>query len=437
METATLLLFCAALLVCIVFDFSILLALAAGLVLFSVYGLKKGFSLPEIAHMCLNGIKTARNILITFVLIGILTALWRAAGTIPVIICCAAVLVVPSLFLLMAFLLNCLVSVLTGTAFGTAATMGVVCAAMGSAMGIPKVLIGGAVLSGVFFGDRCSPVSTSALLVAELTKTNIFDNIRGMVRTSAVPFLMTCLLYLGLGLMSPHGGAAMDLRAVFGREFSLHWAALLPAALILVLSLKRVNVKIAMTASILSAVPICLFLQRIPAAELLTFALTGFKARDAEVAAMMSGGGISSMVKVGAIVCLSSAYSGIFQETGLLDGLKSSILRLSQAVTVFGATLVTAVISGAIACNQTLAIMLTNQLCRSARGDKRAFAMDLENSVVVTAALIPWSIAGGVPLASVGAPSSSMVFAFFLYLLPLWRLSVEIAGRKRKKPSGS
>ena len=47
-------------------------------------------------------------------------------------------------------------------------------------------------------------------------------------------------------------------------------------------------------------------------------------------------------------------------------------------------------------------------------------------SAVVVAALIPWSIAGGAPLSSAGAPLSSIFFAFFLYLLPLWRLSLAL-----------
>lgn len=57
----------------------------------------------------------------------------------------------------MAFLLNCLVSFLTGTSFGTAATMGVICAAIGSSLGLNQLLVGGAVLSGVYFGDGAPP----------------------------------------------------------------------------------------------------------------------------------------------------------------------------------------------------------------------------------------------------------------------------------------
>lgn len=425
METMTLVLFCAALVVCVAMNWSILYALGVGLVNFLVYGRRRGYGWRELGKMCLDGVKTARNILITFLLIGVLTALWRASGTIPAIISYTVPFIRPSLFLVMTFLLNCLVSVLTGTSFGSAATMGVICATLGAAMEVPAALVGGAVLSGVYFGDRCSPVSTSALLVSELTQTSIFDNIRGMLRTAWVPFLVSCLVYLVVGMVTPHTQTSLDLAALFETEFHLHWAALLPALVIFALALGRVPVKWAMLASIVSAIPICLILQHLQPGELLRFALVGYQAREEAVGVMLNGGGITSMLKVAAIVCISSAYSGIFQKTGLLDRLQQAIFNLSRRITPYGAMLLTSVFASAIACNQTLAIILTHQLCRDAQPSRETTAISLENSAVVVAPLIPWSIAGGVPLASVGAPTVSLCFACFLYLLPLWRLAVE------------
>ena len=109
----------------------------------------------------------------------------------------------------------------------------VICAAIGTSMGVSPLLTGGAVLSGAFFGDRCSPVSTSALLVAAVTKTDIYDNIRRMVKTAFVPFLLACGIYAGIGLTLPREGSVMDLEALFSRSFRLHWTALIPAAAIL------------------------------------------------------------------------------------------------------------------------------------------------------------------------------------------------------------
>ncbi len=432
MEWVVLGLFCAGLILCISLGCSILYALAAGLALFLLYGRRKGFSWKELLKMAAEGVRTVHNILIVFFLIGIMTALWRAAGTIPVIVLWASRLIRPSIFLLMTFLLNCAVSVMTGTSFGTAATMGVICSAMGAAAGADPVLTGGAILSGVFFGDRCSPVSTSALLVSTLTETDIYENIRHMIRSAFVPFALTGLLYLIIGFLHPGGGEIMDLEPVFSGTFRLNGISLIPAAVILILSCFRVNVKAAMTVSILAAVPVCLSVQNIPASELLRIALSGFHPEDPAAAAMVGGGGLLSMIRVAGIVCLSSSYSVIFQKTGLLEKLRAGISGVSHRTTPYVSVFLTSAVSSLIACNQTLAVILSHQLCREEYKDKEQLALDLEDSAVVMAPLVPWSIAGGVPLAAVGAPTAAITASFYLILLPAYRLLCSFLEKRKR-----
>ena len=418
MEVLTIGIFCALLIICIITGKSILYALLAGLIIFSLYGKKQGYSWRQISRMALQGAWKVKNILLTFILIGMLTALWRQAGTIPAIICYTVHLIKPSTFLLMTFLLNCLISVLTGTALGTAATIGVVCATMASALGIPSWMTGGAILSGVYFGDRCSPVSTSALLVAELTETGIYTNIKNMIKSALAPFTITCILYLTVSIQL-HGKTEMlDLGHAFGSEFRLSWIALLPAAVILLLSVVQAGVKIAMIASIVTAIPVCIGLQNMAFTELPELLLNGFHSTDVTVAAMLNGGGITSMLKVGAIVCISSSYSGIFQATGILNGFQKMVCLLADRTKPYFAVLVTSILTSVMACNQTLAIMLIDQLCSRTEPDKLRFANNLEDSAVLIAPLVPWSIACAVPLTAAGAPGYSVLFAVFLYLLP-------------------
>ena len=157
------------LITCIFLNVSIVVALLLGFLLFTGYGLFKKHPLSLLLKMAWDGVKSAGNILLTFIVIGMLTAIWRLSGTIPAIIYYSIALIRPSIFLPLVFVLNAIVSILIGTSFGTAATMGVICMAMGKAMGMSPVLVGGAILSGAFYGDRCSPVSTSAMLVSELS----------------------------------------------------------------------------------------------------------------------------------------------------------------------------------------------------------------------------------------------------------------------------
>lgn len=77
---AAIVLFCLALLVCIVLRANILYALLAGLVIFALYGKKQGFSWKELGKMICSGVKTSASVLLVFPLIGILTAFWRACA---------------------------------------------------------------------------------------------------------------------------------------------------------------------------------------------------------------------------------------------------------------------------------------------------------------------------------------------------------------------
>ena len=427
METLALSLFSALLIICIAIRVPITLSLLLGFVIFAIYALGKGYRGRDVARMAIKGMAGARNILIAFLLIGMLTASWRSAGTIPSIVCYAYGAMDPSWFLVASFLLNCLISFLTGTSFGSVATMGVICMTMGNALGISPVLSGGAILSGVFFGDRCSPVSTSALLVADLTKTDVNSNIPGMVRTSVIPFILSFAAYCVMSFLSVTGNTIdTGLTTLFMESFRIGFIPLLPALIMLILSLLHFSTRRTMAASILSAVIIAIFYEKISPAKLIPMLITGYEADSTELGIMLNGGGIVSMVNVAIIVAISSSYSGIFHETGMLDGMKGKLCgaRIPARIIITAVSTLTAMIS----CNQTLATMLTHQLCTDLEKDKRKMAIALENTVIVIAPLIPWSIAGSVPLSVIGAPMSSIAAACYLYLIPVcWMMG-------RKKP---
>lgn len=435
MNVAVLLIFAVILLICVIAGVSVLYALMMGYLLFAGFSLARGFSLKEILRMSVEGIKTARNVLVTFILIGILTALWRQGGTIPAIVAFASRLIHPSIFLVMTFLLNCMLSFLTGTAFGTAATMGSICMTMGLALGFDPVIMGGAILSGVFWGDRCSPVSTSALLVSEITGTNLYGNIKLMFRSAAVPSALAVAVYLVLGfVVSPEAlqgtSSVLDVEQLFAQEFRLGFVAVIPAIVILLFAFARVNVRRTMLASIIAAVFVAIVYQKIPLADVLICAIKGYSSGNSSIASMLDGGGVLSMLKVTGIVCISASYSGIFQKTGLLAPVMQLIASMRRKCSAFATVVAVSVLSGAISCNQTLAIMLAEQLCSHIVPDKQKFAIYLENSVVLIAPMIPWSIASGVPLTSVGAPAASICFAFYLFLVPLWQIVRESRGSK-------
>lgn len=432
LETGVLVAFLVALIVCIVTGTELIYALLFGMLCFSWYTVKKGRTLGNVVRLLLDGMARVGNIIIIFVLIGCLTASWRVGGTIPFILYHSIDLIKPKYFVLCTFLLCCMMSFLTGTSFGTSSTMGVICMMISNAAGLNPMLTAGAILSGIFFGDRCSPMSSSAILVCSLTGTDIYRNIKKMMKTSLVPFLITCILYVILA-----SGMTADpdptVTALFEENFSLNWITAMPAVLMLLLALLRIDVKIAMGVSIVAASAAAVMVQGISAGELIRILWTGgtFE-KGSRLAALLDGGGISSMVEVSAIVLISASYSGIFSATPLLSGVKEQLKKTVSKLTPFGTVIITSVIASAVSCNQSLGTILTWQICDDFYQDKEELAIALENSVILIAALIPWAIAGAVPVATIGAEMTCLVAAFYLYLVPLWNLCFSIYTARRK-----
>ena len=426
------LLFSLSLIVCLLLKYSVIYALIVGYIIFISYGFMKGHNLKVLIKKSFEGMLTVKNILLVFILIGMITALWRASGTIAFIVYMGSKLISPSILILLTFLLCFILSVLIGTSLGTAATMGVICASIGKTMGINPYYVGGAVLSGIYFGDRCSPMSTSALLIAELTKTNLYTNIKLMIKTSIVPFIITCLFYLFLGFKSTVSTISVDVTEIFKQNYNLNIIVIIPAILIIILSLLKINVKKTMLISIIISFIIAIFIQKDSISSLINYCIYGYHHPNEKLNLMMKGGGILSMVNVGLIVGISSSYSGIFKETKMLVSLKKYLKDFSKKTSSYFVIFLSSIISGAIACNQSLGIILTNELCGELV-EKQEMAIILENTVILLVGLIPWNIAMGVPLKTIGVGFMSGLFAFYLYFLPLWNLFLDFIKERKYK----
>jgi NhaC family Na+:H+ antiporter len=259
-------------------------------------------------------------------------------------------------------------------------------------------------------------MSSSATLVCAVTGTKLYDNIRAMLRSGAIPFLLTIAVYLLIPAKSVDA-ADTGLLSDLAGAFILHWPVLLPIAAVILLSLLRVDVKIAMSVSIVLSLIVGAAVQDLGAAALLRAAVFGYTGGAGTE--LLSGGGLLSMVHVVAIVLLSSTYLGIFRATGLLDGFHGLIGRMAAALSPYTATVLTSLPVAAVSSNQNLGILLTEQLCGSAFEKPGEAALAIEDSIVLTAALIPWNIAAAAPMALMGVGPGCLKYAFFLYVLPL------------------
>lgn len=152
--------FIASMLTAVITGYSMILPLLVGLAAFMAVGKIRGFSLGSMAEMSKKGILDSIVVIKVMLVIGILTAVWRVSGTITVFVYYGMKVIMPPIFLIVTFALCCLLSYAIGTSFGIAGTVGVIFIALARSGGVDPVIAAGVIMSGVYFGDRCSPVSS-------------------------------------------------------------------------------------------------------------------------------------------------------------------------------------------------------------------------------------------------------------------------------------
>lgn len=126
-----------------------------------------------------------------FVFVGLIIGTWMLSGTIPMMIYYGLKLLSPSMFLVSAFIITVIVSVCTGTSFGSVGTVGLALIGVASGLGVNMAAAAGAIISGAYFGDKMSPLSDTTNLAPVAAGTTLFEHIRHMFYTT-LPASLVC-----------------------------------------------------------------------------------------------------------------------------------------------------------------------------------------------------------------------------------------------------
>lgn len=398
-------------------------ALMAGAILFTLDAKRHGRTWRQVGNMLAQGLKKAWIVVQVLLVIGLLTASWISCGAIPCLVRLGASVIRPHVFLLCTFWLCAVMSFLLGTSFGTANTMGVVMMTLARAGGVSLPMTAGAILCGIYVGDRCSPMSSSLLLLSTLTETELYDNVGMTIRSMLVPFVAASGGYLLCSALSPLSAATTGLGEQLEAGFNLNPVVLLPTGVVFVLCLMRKPVKLAMAVSVILACLLAVFFQRMPALELAQTLVFGYHLPETEpLSAILHGGGLSSMVTSIVIVTSSCAIAGIVEGTDLTARLGGR--TGGGHLKTYQKTLVTGFVTAAIGCNQTIAIVLTHAVRKDAYQTlgNQAFARDMSFAGTLAPVLVPWCIAAYTPTSQLDVHGLGwMLFAFWLWFMLLWQ----------------
>ncbi len=416
-------LFLAAMLLCLIWGLSLVWALLFALLLFFALGLKRGYRAKALVKMAWSKMPKSMIVLRILFFIGLLTGLWRSCGTIAFFIYHGIRVITPQLFVLVAFLLTVLLSYALGTSFGVASTAGVVLMALARSGGVSEAVTAGAILSGIYFGDRGAPTSSCASLVAALTETDLYGNVRRMFKTAALPYALCLAAYAVLSLRNPIVSVDETMLRALAESFVISPWALVPALIMLVLPLVRVPIRSAMALSAAAAFLITTTVQDVSVPEALRIMLAGYHPTAGPLASVVSGGGLVSMLTPFLMIPLAALYTGILEGTGALTQAQSVLERSADRIGRFPTMILLSILASMVLCNQTIVVMMEHQLigpvyARSG-AEHEELAMDIANSGVTIAGLIPWCIACAVPLSMLGVGIEALPYACLLYLIPL------------------
>ena len=415
-------LFLGAMLLCLIRGYALSWALAFALALFFAVGLRRGYKTGALAKMAWSKMPKTMIVLRIIFLIGILTGVWRSCGTIAFFIYYGVRAIPPSLFVLLSFLLTALLSYALGTSFGVTSTAGVVLIALARSGGVNPAVAAGAILSGVYFGDRGAPTSSCASLVAALTETELYRNVRRMHRTALLPYAICLVFFAFLSLRNPLSGADETLLTALSDSFDLTLWTVAPAIIMLILPLLRVPIWIAMTVSGAAAFAISVLSQGMSALDALRVCVLGY-ASGGVLASVLSGGGLISMLTVFLMLPLASMTGGILDGTGALDGVQAKLGAVSDKLGLLPTTALLSILCSMVLCNQTIVVIMLQQLLgkvyERAGASREEFAMDIANTGVTLAGLVPWCIACAVPLTMLGVGVEALPYAALLYTIPV------------------
>ena len=414
------LIFVGALIFCLIGGYSLTWVLALTFAALFLCGLHRKKTVKELWAMVRGELPGVLIVVRILCYVGLITGLWRSSGTIGIFIWYGMKIIPPQLFVLLAFLLAALLSYAIGTSFGVTSTAGIMLIALARAGGVSVPVAAGAILSGVYFGDRGAPTSSCATLQAALTETDHYTNVRHMLKTGALPLVLTLAFYTYLSLRNPITAVDETLLTALENQFNLSWLLFIPAVIMLVLPAVKVPLRICMAISAAAAFLLTVLVQQVPLLSAVAIAFKGY-APGGVLENVLSGGGFFSMIATMLLLLFAGGCTGIIGGMELLKPAKDFLKRISARLGRYPTMVIASVASCMIFCNQTIAMIFCKELMEDVYADAthQEFAADISCSVVTIAGLIPWCIACSVPLSMLGAGFDALPYACYLYLIPL------------------
>jgi NhaC family Na+:H+ antiporter len=389
----------------LVFKIPIIITLFLSWILLTPFAMKLGYKISDVENTIYDMIKTASGMFALLLAIGCMVAIWICAGTVPTLINWGLKLVSPKMFLCVAFLFCAILSVPTGTSWGTMSTAGIAMLGVGMGLGINPAMVVGACVAGSHVGDAISPASDTPLLTATTCEVPLLSHLKHNLNLIVPAVLISAVIYAVFGILFVDASmdkASLDaISADLAASMNLGVITLIPLLVVVILLIMKQSALSAILAGSLVGMIFAVVYQGYSIGEVGSFMASGFhiETGNALLDPILNRGGVSSMLELLSMIIASLGMGGILKGTQTLDVIVESMSKVINSR--FGLT--TATFAGCVMC---LAVVSTNYFSiilnstlftplYTKLGYKKENASRIVNNLsCLLSPFVPWGLAG-------------------------------------------
>ncbi|WP_439259002.1 Na+/H+ antiporter NhaC [Lonepinella sp. BR2930] len=387
---------------------------------------KIGYSYIEMMEAISAKIAKTMPALLILITVGLLIGTWIIGGTIPMMIYYGLKIISPEYLYITALILTSIVSICTGTSWGSAGTVGV--AFMGVSIGLDANLAAtaGAVVAGAYFGDKLSPLSDTTNIASAATGVDLYEHIAHLLYTTLPSFILSAIVYIIYGMNNHFTDVNTPEKVVnmiSGLENIYHFNVillLLPVVIILWGSItKKPTIPVMLLASavaILNAV----FIQHFSLHNVINSTVNGFNISmlpenvqvSSDLARLLNRGGMNSMMGTLLICFCALSFAGILSLSGALTVIIEYLLKFvkSTASLIF-ITILSGLTMIGVTCNGQISLLIPGEMLKDSYERKGLHAKNLsrtiEDSATIIEPILPWTAAGAYMAGTLGVETLS------------------------------
>ena len=410
----------------------------------ALVALRTGIRWETMQDGIVKSISSAMSAILILLLIGSLAGTWMLSGIVPAMIYYGLQILNPTIFLVAAVVICAVVAVATGSSWSTVATVGIALLGIGKALGLSEAVIGGAIISGSYFGDKMSPLSDTTNLAPAMAGTDLFTHIRYMTLTTVPSITITLIIFLVMGFTTVEATSATGIESVLtalDNAFTINgWLFIVPVVVIGMIVRKVPAIPALLAGALLGGVFAIIFqpqvLQEISgggtgievayiAVLQAMFTDISIVTDDKMVNDLLSTSGMAGMLNTVWLIICAMVFGGVMESAGMLARITQAIVQFAHSTgSLIASTAFTSIFFNVTASDQYLAIVVPGRMYADIyrkRGLKpENLSRTLEDSGTVTSVLIPWNTCGATQASVLGVATLAYApFAFFCFISPI------------------